>query len=75
MFDNNPFRRLVGHRIIAHIRKDTWRGRVDAYRDGWLTISGAEYVDEHGTLPADGSIMLPESCIDWMQIVDEEESQ
>lgn len=74
MFNTNPFRRDVGRRVIVHIvGGDTWRGILSMYRDRWITLTHVEYVDEHGAMGADGSVMLPESGIEWLQVTDGEE--
>lgn len=71
MFGSHPFRDVIGRRVIVHLTGgDTWRGTLVAYRDEWLTLTGAQYVDEHGTMGADGDIMLPECGIEWMQVTD-----
>ena len=73
MFDPNPFRKAIGRRVIVRvIGGDTWRGILSMYRDYWFTLSHAEYVDEHGTMGADGAIMLQSAVIEWMQVTDEE---
>lgn len=73
MFKPQPFRNALGHRVVIAVSGDTWRGRLTGYRDEWVTLTDAEYIDTHGAQHADGAIMLPERRIDYMQVTDGEE--
>lgn len=68
MFDPKPFRTAMGRHVLISANGNTWQGTLSAYRDEWLTLTNAEYVDKHGTMPVDGALMIPEQHIDYLQI-------
>lgn len=68
MFDCNPFKHVIGRRVVVSARNHVWRGTLTAYRDEWITLTDAEYVDAHSTRSVDGTLMLPEDHIDYLQV-------
>lgn len=71
MFDCNPFKHVIGRRVVVSACNHVWRGTLTAYRDEWIALSDAEYVDEAVARSVDGTLMLPEGRIDYLQVVRE----
>lgn len=74
MFTRHPLRAMAGSRVTVRNGEITWRGVLAAYSTGWLELKKASALDPvTGQTSADGIIMIPETRIDYMQVIPEEE--
>lgn len=69
-----PLRDQTGRRVTIRVGQITWRGLLAAASSGWVELKRAEAIDPvTGSMSADGIILLPESKIDYLQAIPEEE--